>query len=86
VARITVEDCLKNIPNKFELVLLAAKRANQLIKGAQPLVKSDNREIVLALREIAAGKVRKASKASKASKELKPLTQSGPSNAHKGGA
>ena len=59
MARITVEDCLKNIPNKFELVLLAAKRAQQLIKGARPLLNSDNREVVLALREIAAGKVRK---------------------------
>ncbi len=80
MARITVEDCLKNIPNKFELVLLAAKRARQLSKGARPLLKSDNREVVLALREIEAGKVRKASK------ELMPLTQSGPSNAHKRGA
>ncbi len=78
MARITVEDCLKNIPNKFELVLLAAKRARQLIKGGRPLLNSDDREGVLALREIAAGKVRKASK------ELKPLRQSGPSNAHKG--
>ncbi len=62
MARITVEDSLKKVPNQFELVLHAAKRAQQLIKGAQPLVKSDNREVVLALREIAAGKVRKASK------------------------
>ncbi len=62
MARITVEDGLKNIPNEFELVLLAAKRVRQLIKGAQPLLKSDNREVVLALREIAAGKLRKASK------------------------
>jgi len=80
VARITVEDGLKNIPNKFELVLLAMKRAKQLIKGAQPLVKSDNREVVLALREIAAGKVRKASK------ELKAPGKSGSSIAHKGDA
>jgi len=80
MARITIEDCLKKMPNPFELTILATKRAHQLIKGAQPLVKSDNREVVLALREIAAGKVRKASK------ELKPLTQSGPSNDHKGGA
>ncbi len=80
MARITVEDCLKNIPNKFELVMLGARRARQLINGARPLLKSDNREVVLALREIAAGKVRKASK------ELKPLTQPSPSNAHKGGA
>ncbi len=55
MARITVEDCLKNIPNKFELVLLAAERARQLIKGARPLVESDNREVVLALREIDRG-------------------------------
>ncbi len=62
MARITVEDGLKNIPNEFELVMLAAKRVRQLIKGAQPLLRSDNREVVLALREIAAGKLRKASK------------------------
>ncbi len=80
MARVTVEDCLKKVPNQFELVLLAAKRARHLIKGGRPLVKANNREVVLALREIAAGKVRKGSK------ELKPLTQSGPSNAHKGGA
>ncbi len=62
MARITVEDGLKKVPNEFELVLLAAKRAQQLINGAHPLVKSDNREVVLALREIEAGKIRKASK------------------------
>jgi len=66
MARITVEDCLKKIPNQFELTILAVKRAHQLIKGARPLVESDNRDIVLALREIAAGKVRKASKELKA--------------------
>jgi len=60
VARVTVEDCLKKVPNQFELAVLGAKRAHQLIRGARPLVESDNREIVLALREIAAGKVRKA--------------------------
>ncbi|MEA2626220.1 MAG: DNA-directed polymerase subunit omega [Candidatus Binatota bacterium] len=56
MARITVEDCLEKIPNRFELVLLAAKRAKQLLKGARPLVDSDNKEIVTSLREIAAGK------------------------------
>ena len=60
MARITVEDCLRKIPNKFELVLLASKRARQIFAGARPLLKTDNREIVTALREIAAGKVRKA--------------------------
>ena len=60
MARVTVEDCLKKVPNQFELAVLGAKRAHQLIRGARPLVESDNREIVVALREIAAGKVRKA--------------------------
>ena len=60
MARITVEDCLSEIPSRFELVVLAAKRAKQLLKGAKPLLASDNRAIVVALREIAAGKVRRA--------------------------
>jgi DNA-directed RNA polymerase omega subunit len=59
MARITVEDCLAQVPNRFELVLLGARRAKQLLKGARPLVESDNKEIVSALREVAAGKVRK---------------------------
>jgi DNA-directed RNA polymerase subunit omega len=58
MARITVEDCLQRVPNRFELVLLAARRAKQLLKGARPLVESDNKEIVTALREIGAEKVR----------------------------
>jgi DNA-directed RNA polymerase subunit omega len=60
MSRITVEDCLQKINNRFELVLLASKRARQLFKGAKPLIDSDNREVVVALREIADGKVRKA--------------------------
>ncbi|HXG52477.1 MAG TPA: DNA-directed RNA polymerase subunit omega [candidate division Zixibacteria bacterium] len=62
MARITVEDCLQKIPNRFQLVMVATKRAKQLLKGAKPLVETDNREIVTALREIAAGKVRVAEK------------------------
>ena len=58
MARITGEDCLDQVPNRFELVLLAARRAKQLLKGARPLVDSDNKEIVTALREVAATKVR----------------------------
>jgi DNA-directed RNA polymerase subunit omega len=58
MARITVEDCLERVPNRFELVLLAARRAKQLLKGARPLVESDNKEIVTALREIGAERVR----------------------------
>jgi DNA-directed RNA polymerase subunit omega len=57
MARITVEDCLEVIPNRFELVLAAARRAKQLLKGARPLVESDNKEVVTALREIADAKV-----------------------------
>lgn len=57
MARITVQDCLQKIPNRFELVLAGAQRAKQLLKGSPPLVESDNKEVVTALREIAAGKV-----------------------------
>lgn len=57
MARITVEDCLKQVPNRFELVLVGARRAKQLLRGARPLVSSDNKEVVTALREIGAGKV-----------------------------
>jgi DNA-directed RNA polymerase subunit omega len=58
MARITVEDCLDKIPNRFELVLLSSRRAKQLLKGARPLVETDNKDIVTSLREVAAGKVR----------------------------
>jgi DNA-directed RNA polymerase subunit omega len=58
MARITVEDCVGKGSSRFDLVVLAAKRARQLLKGAKPLIEADNREIVIALREIAAGKVR----------------------------
>jgi len=53
MARITVEDCMELVENRFELVHLAARRAKQLVKGSKPLTKSSNREIVTALREIA---------------------------------
>lgn len=57
MARITVEDCLEKVSNRFELVLLGARRSKQLLKGARPLVASDNKEVVTALREIASGEV-----------------------------
>jgi DNA-directed RNA polymerase subunit omega len=59
MARITVEDCLLNVQNRFTLVLLAAERAKQLLKGEQSLIDDlrENKEVVTALREIAAGKV-----------------------------
>jgi DNA-directed RNA polymerase subunit omega len=58
MARVTIEDCLRNVDNMYELVHLATRRARQLFKGATPLVKSKNRIVVTALREVAAGKVR----------------------------
>jgi DNA-directed RNA polymerase subunit omega len=57
MARVTVEDCLGKITNRFQLVIVATKRTKQLLKGAKPLIESDNREVVTALREVAAGKV-----------------------------
>lgn len=56
MARVTVEDCLKNVKNRFELVIIAAKRARQLMRGKEPKVEWDNdKTTVVALREIAAG-------------------------------
>lgn len=57
MARVTVEDCLKQVPSRFRLVHLVIERVKQLREGAKPLVEADNKEIVLALREIAQGKV-----------------------------
>jgi DNA-directed RNA polymerase subunit omega len=60
MARITVDDCLEKIPNRFELTLVAAYRARQLHNGSEPLVNvqsSRDKSTVIALREIAAGKV-----------------------------
>jgi DNA-directed RNA polymerase subunit omega len=59
LARITVEDCLKRINNRFVLVNVAANRVRQIREGAEYLINSPkNEDIVIALREIAAGKVR----------------------------
>jgi len=58
MARITIEDCLNAGYNKFALVHLAKKRVFQLKKGKVPLLSTSNKEVVTALREIAAGKVR----------------------------
>lgn len=61
MARITVEDCLEHVDNRFQLVLVATKRARQLALGADPLVESKNdKPTVMALREIAEGKVTQA--------------------------
>ena len=57
MARVTIEDCLQQIPTRFGLVHLAAKRVRQIFRGAPVLVRGDNKEIVMAMREIAAGKI-----------------------------
>ena len=57
MARITVEDCLEKVNTRFELVHVAAARVRQLRKGAEPLVVCKNKDVVVSLREIAAGKV-----------------------------
>ncbi|MBM6703210.1 DNA-directed RNA polymerase subunit omega [Sutterella massiliensis] len=57
MARITVEDCLKKIPNRFQMVLVAAYRARQLTQGHKPMVDAKDKPSVIALREIADGKV-----------------------------
>ena len=57
MARVTVEDCLEKIPNRFELSMLVSKRVKQLLKGDTPLVKSKNKPVVTALREAAKGRI-----------------------------
>jgi len=58
MARVTVEDCLQTIPNRFQLVLVGAKRARQLALGKEPFIDWENdKPTVVALREIAEGKV-----------------------------
>ena len=57
MARVTVEDCLEREENRFALVILAARRTRQLMKGSAPLVHSKNKAAVTALREIASGKI-----------------------------
>jgi len=57
MARVTVEDCLEKVENRFVLVHLAAERARQLRKGASPLSERKNKEVVLSLREIASGAI-----------------------------
>jgi DNA-directed RNA polymerase subunit omega len=58
MARVTVEDCIEKVPNRFELVHVAARRTKQLKRGGKPLVQCENKEVVTSLREIADGLVR----------------------------
>ncbi|ANJ67537.1 DNA-directed RNA polymerase subunit omega [Halothiobacillus diazotrophicus] len=61
MARVTVEDCLAKVPNRFELVLMAARRARQIEQGAEPLVPmGKEKPVVIALREIGEGKIDEA--------------------------
>lgn len=53
MARVTVEDCLEKVPNRFALVVLASERARQIARGAEPTCRCDNKPAVTALREIA---------------------------------
>jgi DNA-directed RNA polymerase subunit omega len=58
LARVTIEDCLKNVPSRFALVHMAAQRVRQIREGAEILVKSSkNEDAVMALREIAANRI-----------------------------
>ena len=57
MARITIEDCLEKVENRYELVHLAVKRVKQIKEGSDLLIKSKNKEVVTVLREIASGKV-----------------------------
>lgn len=57
MARVTVEDCLEKIPSRFALVIIAARRTRQLLKGAETRITRKNREAVTALREISSGAV-----------------------------
>jgi DNA-directed RNA polymerase subunit omega len=59
MARVTVDDCLKKIPNRFEMTLAASQRARQIANGSEPLIEFDVKEkpTVIALREVSAGKI-----------------------------
>jgi DNA-directed RNA polymerase subunit omega len=57
MARVTVEDCLEREDNRFALVILASRRARQIMEGSAPLIRCTNRPNVASLREIAAGRV-----------------------------
>ncbi len=74
MARVTIEDCLDHVDNRFELVLTATKRARQLANGKEALVEWENdKPTVVALREIAKGLVTKESLAAAANQESQPF-------------
>ncbi len=66
MARITVEDCLKKVPNRFMLIHMAARRVRQIREGSEYMIEtSKNEDVVMSLREIAAGKVTLSTKTGK---------------------
>jgi DNA-directed RNA polymerase subunit omega len=77
MARITVEDCLQQVNNRFALIHAAAKRVRQLRKGAEPTLASKNKDIVVALREIAAANVVISKTQGKLSEEVDALLPEG---------
>jgi DNA-directed RNA polymerase subunit omega len=77
MARITVEDCLQQVNNRFALIHAAAKRVRQLRKGAEPTLASKNKDIVVALREIAAANVVISKTPGKVSEEIEALLPEG---------
>ena len=70
MARVTIEDCLERVENRYELVHLTVKRVRQLREGEESQVRSKNKEVVTALREIAAGKVKHVLKSEYDSEEF----------------
>ena len=59
MARVTIDDCLEQIPNRYKMVIAAMKRVKQLVKGKPPVIDPENsKPTVIALREIAAGKIK----------------------------
>ena len=72
MARVTVEDCLEKVPNRMELIILAAKRTRQLLDGAEPLIANTkgNKPPIIALREVSAGKIELGTAAGKQRKHL----------------
>jgi DNA-directed RNA polymerase subunit omega len=62
MARVTVEDCLARVPNRFQLALVTVKRAKMLLRGGRPLVATTNKEVVTSLREVAAGEIKLAAR------------------------
>ncbi|MCB1197485.1 MAG: DNA-directed RNA polymerase subunit omega, partial [Deltaproteobacteria bacterium] len=60
MARISIEDCLDRINNRFALVHLVCERSKQLLKGSIPLIQCDNKDVVTSLREVAADKIKLA--------------------------